>query len=326
LEDTKKILKSATGTIFNRYFCKEVRTSKRIFKLAKEIRLKKTIKVEDFFGDNTYHYGYLEVKKKKASGGTRMIYAPHPDLKELQGSIMEYLLRFPAHDVAHGFVKGRSYYTCVKEILSAKKDHPHIMFFDVRQAFPSIHQEEISTTLIGLGIEEEVVKRIAFFCTHQNGFLPQGAPTSPHILNLVYKNLDEKLVEYCQENGLVYLRYADNFSFLADTPYSKTDHLAKIMSITMNSGRRVHPPVVIDDPRQDIRILGLNIITAQNRIEIPPDMKERFRYILYRASCDAEYYDEARGVLANLMMIYGEIPTRFATQIQKHPLRKPVRR
>ena len=45
------------------------------------------------------------------------------------------------------------------------------------------------------------------------GVLPQGAPTSPMLSNLVARKLDERLIEYSDSNHLVYTRYADDLVF-----------------------------------------------------------------------------------------------------------------
>lgn len=47
------------------------------------------------------------------------------------------------------------------------------------------------------------------------GVLPQGAPTSPKLSNLVAAGLDVELHQYAKENGLVYTRYADDLALSA---------------------------------------------------------------------------------------------------------------
>ena len=59
------------------------------------------------------------------------------------------------------------------------------------------------------------------------GVLPQGAPTSPMLSNLVAKNLDEDLYEYSQNNNFIYSRYADDLTFSAFMLPSKSIALIK---------------------------------------------------------------------------------------------------
>ena len=49
--------------------------------------------------------------------------------------------------------------------------------------------------------------------TCYEGVLPQGAPTSPIISNLICQILDYKIIELCQEYHLTYTRYADDLTF-----------------------------------------------------------------------------------------------------------------
>lgn len=52
----------------------------------------------------------------------------------------------------------------------------------------------------------------ARLCT-LNGFLPQGAPTSPLLSNLVFAPLDWKIMALCQDWELTYTRYSDDLFF-----------------------------------------------------------------------------------------------------------------
>ncbi|WP_323033181.1 reverse transcriptase domain-containing protein [Paracoccus sp. (in: a-proteobacteria)] len=45
------------------------------------------------------------------------------------------------------------------------------------------------------------------------GILPQGAPTSPMLSNLVTKQLDAKLAQLADENAMNFSRYADDIVF-----------------------------------------------------------------------------------------------------------------
>jgi RNA-directed DNA polymerase len=53
-----------------------------------------------------------------------------------------------------------------------------------------------------------------------NGHLPQGAPTSPVLSNLVCLPLDKQLMAWCDEREINYTRYADDLSFSCDEPFT----------------------------------------------------------------------------------------------------------
>lgn len=46
--------------------------------------------------------------------------------------------------------------------------------------------------------------------------MPQGALTSSYISNLVMKEFDEEIGNYCKENGISYTRYSDDMTFSGD--------------------------------------------------------------------------------------------------------------
>lgn len=53
---------------------------------------------------------------------------------------------------------------------------------------------------------------LAQFCT-QNDSLPQGAPTSPALSNLVFAPLDMQILDFCRQRSITYTRYADDMIF-----------------------------------------------------------------------------------------------------------------
>ncbi len=63
-------------------------------------------------------------------------------------------------------------------------------------------------------LSEIVATTLANICTHPDGFLPQGAATSPIISNILAKTLDKELKQLSIESkGVKYTRYADDITF-----------------------------------------------------------------------------------------------------------------
>ena len=56
---------------------------------------------------------------------------------------------------------------------------------------------------------------LSMLCYH-NDALPQGAPTSPAITNIIMRDFDEKVGEFCREKGVCYTRYCDDMTFSGD--------------------------------------------------------------------------------------------------------------
>jgi retron-type reverse transcriptase len=83
---------------------------------------------------------------------------------------------------------------------------------DVRDFFTSTSAVRVVGYFRRIGWDAEAAALLGRLCTHEGG-LPQGAPTSPRLANLVNYGLDARLSRFAQRNGLAYTRYADDMTF-----------------------------------------------------------------------------------------------------------------
>ena len=152
-------------------------------------------------------YSVFHVSKR--TGGTRTISAPAAELKAMQRRILHRLLRrLKAHPCATGFERGHS-------IVSNALPHARqqiIIKLDIRDFFNSIPALRIENFFRAIGWNAEAAALLTQLCTH-DGSLPQGAPTSPRLSNLVNYRLDSRLFALAQFRGLAYSRYADDLTF-----------------------------------------------------------------------------------------------------------------
>ena len=134
-----------------------------------------------------FYYNEFTIPKRR--GGARSIAAPSEPLKALQRRIVHRLLNpLPAHPAATGFVPARS-------IVDNARPHAKqgvVINIDLADFFPSIGAARVRKAFRALGWNKEAATVLANICTHE-GHLPQGAPTSPAISNLVCRRLDERL-------------------------------------------------------------------------------------------------------------------------------------
>lgn len=156
----------------------------------------------------------------KRSGGVRVICAPNDDLKAIQKKLASLLQnkRIEMHKdstaprvISHGFEPGR-------DIFSNSKIHCKKRFvfnLDLEDFFGSIHFGRIVGYLEKnrfFELSHEVAVAIAQLCCYQ-GKLPQGAPTSPVLANMVSEILDYKLLNISRKYRVDYTRYADDLTF-----------------------------------------------------------------------------------------------------------------
>ncbi len=83
---------------------------------------------------------------------------------------------------------------------------------DVSGFFDNIDFGKVYGVMCELGFSKPATTLLTNICTH-NSILPQGAPTSPQISNLVMKRFDERIGKWCGERGINYTRYCDDMTF-----------------------------------------------------------------------------------------------------------------
>ena len=156
---------------------------------------------------------YQEFWMRKRSRGYRMISAPDKDLQAIQSTIYSRILSSVTivHPAAVGFRCGRS----VVDNAAPHLGKRYVLKMDIHDFFGSIRSPRVRQTFKKIGYPENVSKVLgALCCLHRH--LPQGAPTSPALSNIVGYEMDRKLAALAAEYGLTYTRYADDLTFSGD--------------------------------------------------------------------------------------------------------------
>ncbi len=146
----------------------------------------------------------------------RRIEEPMPLLKFVQRRILRRILeQTDLPDSVHGFVRGRSIATAVAPHVGKEV----VVCCDIQNFFPTITVQRVWGVFRSLIVNPRVSNLLATLCTYK-GRLPQGAPTSPMIGNLVLRRLDRRLAGLAKKRGITYTRYADDMVFSGgpDTP------------------------------------------------------------------------------------------------------------
>jgi S1-C subfamily serine protease len=152
---------------------------------------------------------YLSFLTPKKSGGNRQISAPNKRLKYLQRLLLPVLeTMYRPRIVVNGFCKDRSAITNAK----AHRGRRHVVNIDLKDFFPSISEIRVKNLLIAIGVHRDVANTICILCCWKHG-LPQGAPTSPILSNMICLKLDLQISKFCKANRIRFTRYADDLSF-----------------------------------------------------------------------------------------------------------------
>jgi RNA-directed DNA polymerase len=244
------------------------------------------------------HYRRFALPKK--TGGERIISAPMPRLKRAQYWVLDNLLaRAPVHAAAHGFLKGKS-------IVSNALPHVGkavVINLDLKNFFPSIAMPRIKGVFSELGYSEQVATILALVCTeapteevsvdgetffvaHGTRALPQGAPSSPMLTNILCRRLDARLQGCAAKLGFSYTRYADDLTFSGDEAARKLSGklLWRVKQIVAAEGFTPHPEkqhVMRSAQRQSVTGVVVNQKAAIER-----DTLRRFRATLFQVEKD----------------------------------------
>lgn len=173
----------------------------------------KTMPMKQFyFGNPGDHYITFQIPKR--NGTMRTIEAPDERLKPVQQDMLKYftkILKMLPHNAAHGFTANRN----CKTALEVHRKHKSRWFLkvDIHDFFGSTTEamvaEAFANTYPTCNASTWTKNSWTKICT-KDGKVPQGAPTSPFICNLVMIPYDMKIQNYCHKNGLIYTRYADD--------------------------------------------------------------------------------------------------------------------
>lgn len=175
------------------------------------------------------HYRKFDLKKR--DGTVREIHSPRTYLKVIQWWLLDNLLnRVKLADNVFGFVAGRS---AVQNALY-HRGSTHLLNVDIQQFFPSITQEQVEHIFGRLGYDPSVAKMLADLCCMDRR-VPQGAPTSPALANLVLEDLDRDLGQLAERFACRYSRYADDLTF---SSHARIDEalLAEVSATVQKAG------------------------------------------------------------------------------------------
>lgn len=157
---------------------------------------------------------YHQFQIAKGNGKSRIINAPDKRLKYLQRKIAPLLDQlYRVRNPVHGFVAGKS----VKTNALAHLRKRFVLNIDLKDFFPSITENRITGVLESLGIDSRVASIIGRLCCH-NAHLPQGAPTSPVLSNMICFRLDKELLAFAKASRCIYTRYADDITLSSHQP------------------------------------------------------------------------------------------------------------
>ena len=220
-------------------------------------------------------YKSFDIPKK--DGSQRHIHAPTGILKAIQKNLADALYDYQKAIRTENDIKANISHAFEKEkgIITNAQIHRNkrfVLCFDLKDYFESFHFGRVLGFFENnrdFKLPREVAVIIAQI-TCYNGFLPQGAPSSPVITNLISQIMDYRLLRISKKFHLDYTRYADDLTFSTNDKHflnRKDEFIEEICAEVTSSGFLINESktrLVFKDSRQIVTGLIVN-----KKINIP---------------------------------------------------------
>jgi RNA-directed DNA polymerase len=272
---------------------------------------------------------YAQFTIPKKAGGVRTINAPIDRLKILQRHLSSKLYQCRTEidalnklkPLSHGFRKSQSIIT---------NAHPHtksryVLNLDLEDFFPSINFGRVRGFFIknnDFKLHADVATAIAQIACYNNE-LPQGAPSSPIIADLVGHLLDVRLVRLAKKSGCTYSRYADDITFstnkttfppaLATEIRSAIWQLeAPLMDAIKSAGFKPNPLKT----RMQLRTSRQTVtgLTVNQKVNVQASYYRTVRAMCYELFKNGSYFEPGKTPTSSLLAIEGML--NFSFQIK----------
>ena len=246
---------------------------------------------------------YFQFQLPKRNGGLRTISAPNSSLKILQRKLLHILeANYEPRYSVHGFVHERSIVTNSGSHIARR----YVMKVDLVDFFPSINFGRVRGLFMAYpyNLPPEVATVLAQICCHENQ-LPQGAPTSSIVSNMICARMDTELQQLARRHSCWYTRYADDITISTWLPVFpkaigvSVDRLSstraevglELLEIIENNGFKVNESKVrlLLRKKHNQQVTGL---TVNRRLNVPRKFVRQIRAMLHAWEKFGEYKAE----------------------------------
>lgn len=154
------------------------------------------------------HYHPVSIHKR--DGGERELSVPDEILKRIQRRILDRLL---AYEPVSRYATGYKYGSSVQRNAARHVGKRKILKLDIKGFFDGILYSTVKDRVFPEEkYSEQIRVLLTMLCYHKDS-LPQGAPTSPAISNIIMRDFDETVGAWCRECQVTYSRYCDDMTF-----------------------------------------------------------------------------------------------------------------
>ena len=162
---------------------------------------------------NNLEKHYHNVLIPKRDGSKRKLSVPDLILKSVQKSIADNILsQYPVSSYAKAYKVGSNVQRNAQPHVGKKK----ILKLDIEGFFDHILYSQVKNIVFCEEKFAEPIRVLLTMLCYYKESLPQGAPTSPAITNIILYDFDEAVGAFCNEKKIAYTRYCDDMTFSGD--------------------------------------------------------------------------------------------------------------
>ena len=241
-------------------------------------------RLQYFAGSASKRYFVFSIPK--AAGGLREIAHPARPLKSVQRWLnSQYLLNLPVHPAAMAYRKGVN----IRDNALQHAAFRYTVRIDFRDFFPSFSMEHVVEFLEGeknrIFINSGDVRFVGNLVSRHGG-LTIGAPTSPVLTNAMMYSFDRALFEFCQNNAMVYTRYADDLFISTDVPNALSgayNFVRDQCSLFQFSDLRINSKKTVFLSRKYHREITGLVITPDRKVSLGRNRKREIKSLIFQA-------------------------------------------
>jgi RNA-directed DNA polymerase len=216
---------------------------------------------------------YRTFKIPKKAGGKRIISEPLPSLKEIQRWILEEILNKCR---VSSYAKAYKRHQSIKDNAKFHINQSAVLTLDIKDFFPSLKVADVFNIFHNLGYSSSVSMMLSHLCC-LNDSLPQGAPTSPALSNIIMNKVDKRIAGFVRKHDLHYTRYADDMTFSGNFIPGTIINFVKLvlsdMNLTINEKKTRSRK-----PNQRQEITG---ITVNSKMQVSRELRRQLRQSIY---------------------------------------------
>lgn len=220
--------------------------------------------------DKHYHNTFIP----KRDGTKRKLSVPDLILKKVQRSIVDNILAcYPTSRFAMAYKFGSNVQKNAKRHVGKRK----ILKLDVEGFFDNIIYSRVKDVVFYKEKFSEPIRILLSMLCYYRDSLPQGAPTSPAITNIIMYEFDEKIGNYCEQKGISFTRYCDDMTFSGDFNEKEIIELVKSELKKLGLFLKNRKTAVISNTKRQT-VTG---VVVNEKINLTKEYKKRIRKEMY---------------------------------------------